>query len=243
MNERFGQFFWGLAALAVAMVVAAFLVAGALGRVRQGADVIEVTGSARRPAQADLIVWRVSLSTQQTDLRSAYAEIRRQSSRLIAYLRSRQVPDSVIGAGAIDVSPIEEMKEGERTGRVVAYRGEQRFVLRSRDVRRVAQLSVDVTELINEGIALTSSTPEYVLTGLDTLRIQMLAGATEDARRRADAIARGAGSAVGTLRAVRTGVIQVVPRYSTEVSDVGMNDTSSFEKDVMAVVRVTFAIR
>jgi hypothetical protein len=38
------------------------------------------------------------------------------------------------------------------------------------------------------------------------------------------------------------GVFQVTPRNSTEVADYGMNDTSSLDKDVTAVVRVTFAV-
>ncbi|OQB37667.1 MAG: hypothetical protein BWY06_02289 [Candidatus Latescibacteria bacterium ADurb.Bin168] len=38
------------------------------------------------------------------------------------------------------------------------------------------------------------------------------------------------------------GVFQITPRNSTMVSDYGINDTSSREKDVTAVVSVTFAV-
>ncbi len=237
------ELLWGLVALAAAIVVAGVFVAGALGRVRQGADLMEVTGSARQAARADLIVWRVSVGTQQGDLRAAYADVRRQGARVAGYLRGRGLPDSVVGAGAINVEPVLETRDGLSTGRIAGYRGTQQFQVRSRDVDGVARLSVEVMELANEGVELNSHSPEFVLTGLDTLRVAMLAQAAADARSRADAIARAAGSRVGALRAVRTGVIQVVPRYSTEVSDYGMNDVTSLEKDVMAVVRVTFAIR
>ena len=44
------------------------------------------------------------------------------------------------------------------------------------------------------------------------------------------------------MRSVRMGVFQITPRHSTEVSDYGINDTSSLEKDITAVVRVTFAV-
>ncbi len=241
--ERIPQLLWGSVALSVAIALAGLLIAGALGRVRQGADLMEVTGSARRPARADLIVWRVSIGAQQADLRSAYADVRRQSARVLGYLRGRGIPDSSIAAGAISVDAIQEMRDGMNTGRTLGYRGSQQIQVRSRDVDGVARLSVDVMELTNDGVELNSFSPEYVLTGLDTLRVQMLAEATADARERADAIARAAGSRVGALRNVRTGVIQVVPRFSTEVSDYGMNDVSARDKDVMAVVRVTFAIR
>lgn len=243
VNERFGQLFWGLVAVAVGMLASAVVLGAALGRVRQGADQIEVTGSARQPARADLAVWRLSLTTMQPSLRSAYQDIQRQGTRVRNYLRAAGIADSAIEAAPAAVEGVAETVDGRETGRTLGYRATQAFTLRSRDLTMLGRLAVDVTELINEGIALSSGTPEFILTGLDTLRVQLLAAATEDARRRADAIARGAGSRVGGLRAVRTGVIQVVPRHSTEVSDYGINDVSAIDKDVMAVVRVTFAVR
>jgi len=38
------------------------------------------------------------------------------------------------------------------------------------------------------------------------------------------------------------GVFQITPRNSTDVSDYGINDTSSREKDVTAVVTITFGL-
>jgi uncharacterized protein len=45
------------------------------------------------------------------------------------------------------------------------------------------------------------------------------------------------------VRNARMGVFQITPRNSTEVSDYGINDTSSLDKDITAVVRLTFALR
>ena len=36
--------------------------------------------------------------------------------------------------------------------------------------------------------------------------------------------------------------LAIVPRNSTEISDYGVNDTTTREKDVVAVVTVTFAV-
>jgi hypothetical protein len=44
------------------------------------------------------------------------------------------------------------------------------------------------------------------------------------------------------MRSSSQGVYQVTPRDSTDVSDYGINDTSSREKDVNAVVSATFAV-
>jgi hypothetical protein len=47
---------------------------------------------------------------------------------------------------------------------------------------------------------------------------------------------------IGSVRSARMGVLQITPADSNEVSDTGMNDTSSLEKDITAVVNVGFAV-
>lgn len=41
----------------------------------------------------------------------------------------------------------------------------------------------------------------------------------------------------------RMGVFQVTPALSTEVTDSGVNDTSSLDKDITSVVALTFEVR
>jgi hypothetical protein len=44
------------------------------------------------------------------------------------------------------------------------------------------------------------------------------------------------------MRRTQLGVYQITPRDSTEISDYGINDTTSRAKDVNAVVTATFAV-
>ncbi|MGH8472743.1 MAG: SIMPL domain-containing protein, partial [Gammaproteobacteria bacterium] len=92
-------------------------------------------------------------------------------------------------------------------------------------------------------VALSSQPPEYLYTKLADLRVALIEDATRDAKARAEAIAKSTGSSVGTVRQARIGVFQITPRFSTEISDYGMNDVSAVEKEVTAVVHVTFALR
>lgn len=70
----------------------------------------------------------------------------------------------------------------------------------------------------------------------------MIAEATEDAKDRAEAIAKTTGNRIGTVRSAKTGVFQITSRHSTAVSDYGIYDTSSLEKDITAVVSVQFSL-
>jgi hypothetical protein len=71
----------------------------------------------------------------------------------------------------------------------------------------------------------------------------MLSEATADARQRAEQILKSAGSRLGPVRSVRTGVFQITRPHSTEVSDYGMYDTSTIEKDITAVLTLSFAVQ
>ena len=51
------------------------------------------------------------------------------------------------------------------------------------------------------------------------------------------------GSHLGKLRRVSVGVFQITSPNSTEVEDYGVYDTSTLDKDVTAVVNVTFALK
>ena len=70
----------------------------------------------------------------------------------------------------------------------------------------------------------------------------MLSEAAKDAKVRAEKIAESTGSSIGSVRSARMGGLQITPADSNEVSDMGMNDTSSLDKDITAVVNVAFAV-
>jgi uncharacterized protein len=244
MSERFPQLFWGLVALGVSLVVSSAVGAGAIRDIRRARDEITVTGSARRPIRSDFVVWRPTVTSQQAALPQASQDLRRHADRVRGYLREHGVADSAVVVRPVETYAIPEVVErGRETGRVLGYRLTQMFEVRSADVDGITRLAQEIGEVISEGVPLTAAPPEYLFTKLGDIRVAMLAAATRDARGRAQEIAKSAGSELGDVRNVRMGVFQITPRFSTEVSDMGINDVSSLEKDITAVVRVSFALR
>jgi len=88
----------------------------------------------------------------------------------------------------------------------------------------------------------STSSIVYLATNLAQARLRALTKAIADAHRRAKTIVNGIGGHLGSVRSAAVGVFQVVPRNSTAVSDYGINDTTSRQKDVYAVVSVTFRL-
>jgi hypothetical protein len=236
--------FWGFAALAISVVIAALVGSVAVRDLRRAGNEITVTGSARRPIRADFAVWRAQVTSQRPSLADAYKDVTTQAERVRAFLTSQGFADTAIVMRPLETFTIPEVVDGGReTGRTAGYRLSQSFEIRSPDVDRITALARAMGTLVNEGVPVVTSPPEYLFVGMQQIRLAMLADATRDARARATEIAKSAGSAIGDVRSVRMGVFQITPRNSTEVSDYGVNDVSSIDKDITAVVRVSFALR
>ena len=101
----FPQLFSGMLALSIALVGSAFLAGNALRSLRSN-DILTVIGSSTRPIRADFVIWRSSVSSQQTTLPLAYQELKRYNDRVRAYLKSKNVPDDAIVVSAIETQPI-----------------------------------------------------------------------------------------------------------------------------------------
>ena len=131
---------------------------------------------------------------------------------------------------------------GIETSEITGYSLSQSISVRSDDVEKIAQIAREATELINQGILIESSAPQYYYTKIGDLKIEMLGEAAKDAKTRAEQIANSTGNSIGAVRSAKMGVLQITPADSTEVSDTGMYDTSSIDKDMTAVVNISFAV-
>jgi uncharacterized protein len=233
------QLLLGLAATAVALVVTGIVVADAVRDVKRSRDTITVTGSAKQPITADLVKWTLSVSAQDREPAAASRLLQSHATKVRAFLR-RALPPSALSEPPVSTEQVEQTLPGRR--RVTAYRLTQAFAVSTRDIDKVEAAAANVSELLQAGVPVSALALEYISTQLTRARLQALERATEDARTRAERIVRGIGGELGGARSAELGVYQVTPRNSTEVSDYGINDTTTREKDVTAVVTLTFAL-
>ena len=133
---------------------------------------------------------------------------------------------------------------GERTyqDKTVGYKLTQSFEARTPDADRIAQLNADSTALLEQGVMLTTDKPKYIYTKVGEEKIEMLSDATKDARARAERIASQGGGRLARLHSADMGVFQITPINSSETAWDGLNDTTSVEKTITAVVTATFAL-
>ena len=235
--------FLAAVALAIGIVIASFIGGWFFVKGKRGDQTINITGSAKRRIKSDLVIWKSSVSYQAPALQDAYRSLSEAVPKVKAYLVSKGIPEGEITISSISTLPLHSRSSnGLETAEITGYLLRQELEVRSNDVEKIAKIAREATELINQGILIESQAPEYHNTQLGGLKIEMLAEATKDAKERARQIAENTGSSVGSVRSARMGVLQITPSDSNEVSGLGINDTSSLEKDITAVVNIEFEV-
>lgn len=238
--------------LSLGFIIGAMIMSGTWKKVASSNVTIAVTGSASKQIKSDLGIWKGIFSAEAPTVHGAYAKLGETKQRVKEYLVNFGFPEDKLVFSSITTSNLYENKSGNKyddyglgnssSEKIRGYRLAQEVSVESPDVDKIDNLSRRVTELINQGIDINSGSPTFLYTKLGDLKVEMIGLASQDAKTRAEQIAKATGNSVGDVRSSKTGVIQVNAKNSTEVSDYGINDTRSLEKTITAVVNVTFAI-
>lgn len=207
-------------------------------------QVVNVTGSAKREIVSNLGVLRGTVSVEALTAEAAYKELKREMPQLVEYLSSKGFTKDKIEFFTINSYPVYQVgQNGYRTNIVRGYNYNQKFQIKSTDVNKIKTISLDIPSVVERGVNLQLDMPEYHYTKLSELKIEIQAEAAKDAMTRAEKIAKATGREIGTLRDAKMGVIQITPRLSNQVSDYGINDLSSIDKEITAVVNASFVIK
>lgn len=206
-------------------------------------EVITVTGSANKQITSDLVVWGASFNVRDPELAKAYKRLNADLEKVKQYLQAKGIKPEQLIIPQVGIEQLYKKDEhGNDTNELIDHRLTQTVQVQSTDVAKVTEISRQITELMDLGIQINSVAPQYHYQQLDSLKLEMIAKATENAKQRAENMAKATGNRIGPIRSAKMGVFQITSVTSTEVSDYGVNDTGSLEKKVTAVVSATFAI-
>jgi uncharacterized protein len=234
------QLFLGLVAIGAALVLTAKVTAGAIHDVRHRGDTITVTGSAKKPITSDLVRWAVTVADAAPTAAPAARQLHRHLATVQQFLRAGGLPGQDMSLQVVETD--EQVERPTKKTKIVTYRVYQTISVTTRRIDAVERVSTRLGDLIERGIDVSAEPLAYISTRLTQAKFDALAAATVDARRRAEILVQGLGSKLGGMRSSSLGVYQITPRDSTDVSDYGINDTSTRDKDVTAVVSATFAV-
>lgn len=229
--------------LAAGFIIGALIITATWKYVSRSNVTITVTGSVSKDIRSDFAVWKGSFSNESSTLGEAYSGLKSDNQKVIGYLESKGFAKDKIAVSAINIiTNYINNNQGYPTNEISGYRLTQDVSVESADVDKIDKLSREATELINDGVEFNSMPPEFLYTKLGDLKVELIGLAAKDARERAEQIAKSTDNSIGEVRSSKMGVIQINAKNSTEISDYGMNNTSSIDKTITVVVNMSFSI-
>jgi len=232
-----GDLVAGTLMIGLALVVCAFVVKSAIITVKGFGRTISVTGAASKQIMADFAIWEGKVQASAASLETAYAKMERGLTEARAYMASAGFGETDYDISAVQMNRYQERETGAVTFYLVAV-----IKAQSSNIEKIKSLSTGASSLIEKGIEFASQTPRFICTKTDEVKIEMIKAATENAKLRAEQLAESTGRKIGAPTSARVGVFQIRPRNSQEVSDYGVNDVTSIEKEIVCTVQASFMI-
>jgi hypothetical protein len=225
---------FGTAAIAaIGMIAGGYLLGDGLLRAKDAERAVTVRGLAERDVTADLATWTISYSASSTNLTEAQAKMRRDTQAIKAFFNDLGFPADVLQPTGANVSSY--TNEG-----ITTYTVRQRLALRTQDIDRAQKAVARQFDLVGRGVFLEEgSAMSYTFTKLNSIKPEMVAEATRDARASAQQFAEDSGSSVGKISEATQGYFTIEARDG-EAGGWGMSDSPY--KKVRVVTTVSFTL-
>lgn len=201
---------------------------------------VTVKGVAERDVMADLAIWPVRITETGDDLGAAQSRLEQDVDALVVFLVGEGLPQDSIARGRVEVQDLLAQSyrpEGIEKGRYILA---QTVIARTADVAVVDAASSRIGELVKMGVVLAETGgPTYSFTGLNAIKPDMIAEATNAAREGAQRFAEDSGSTVGAIRQANQGVFTIDSRDGWSAG----NPAGDINKRVRVVSTIEFFLR
>ena len=239
---------WKYIIFASAIVLAAIVLSAAVTqRYRINNGTIAVTGLGETEFTSDLIVIEGKIEAEKYDAAVAYHNLEEHRNRIVEFLTSKGVTKEAISFDMPYTSELTRSiyENGDYVGQQFAgYNIEQSFTIESNDVDTTEDAARELPSLIAEGLKIRVYNPMYYYSGLEDVKLSLLAAAAADARERAQNIAESSEAMLGELKMSRAGVFQITAATGDEEFSAGGSfNLSSREKKARVTVRSEFKIK
>jgi len=223
------------ALLSIGFIVGSFLISQLVLKARLADRSVTVRGLAEREVLADLATWTLAYSAQGENLKAVQDDIDRDTLAINAFFKELGFTTDALRPTGVGVNQF-----NNNFGRPV-FNIRQRIMLRTENIELAQKAVSQQFDLIRRRVVLEDgSGMSHTFTKLDEVKPDMVAEATQDARRAAQQFAEDSGANVGGIKSATQGYFSIRSRDG-EGGGYGVSDTPY--KKVRVVTTVDFYLR
>ncbi|MEJ2514990.1 MAG: SIMPL domain-containing protein [Gammaproteobacteria bacterium] len=199
-------------AVAAGLAAAGWQLASALLAIQAAQRVVTVKGLAQRDVPADEGVWPIAFTARADDLKSLQTMVDTSFERILAFLGEHGLSGGRASRSVPRITDLEAQPAARGSPPDHRFLAEATLVLRTGDIAGMKAAMENAGALVSQGVVLVPGyqvRPQYLFSGLESIKPDMIAEATRDARRAATRFAADSGSLVGQIRTARQGYFSV----------------------------------
>lgn len=203
------------ALLTIGLIVLGYSLRGGIESFIEKERVVSVKGLAEKEVAANKVTWPLTFKVVGNDLTDLYNHIKQGNRTITAYLKSNGISEDEI---SINAPEIIDMKAERYNSNNTPYRYNVTsiIIVTSNQVDKVRQLLAEQSELLKQGIALTSDdyrySIQYEYTLLNDIKPQMIEEATRAARQAGEQFAKDSDSQLGKIKRASQGQFSISDR-------------------------------
>ncbi|MEM8834055.1 MAG: SIMPL domain-containing protein, partial [Pseudomonadota bacterium] len=200
---------------------------------------VVMKGLAQRDVKADLALWTISYTETGNNLPELQELMESRGRDVVDFLRKNGISGDAVTLNNVSVQDLMAQSYRQNNAVLNRYILTQSYLVRTNDIESVNKASKNIGELIKKGIVFAqrgSNQPTYIFTGLNDIKPEMIAEATENAREGAEQFAENSGQEVGSIKRASQGVFQILPRDQTFT----IPEAQQINKTVRVVSTITF---
>jgi hypothetical protein len=205
-------------ALCAAMAILGLLLGRAVVRFKEYERVVTAKGLAEREVPADIAIWPIRFVSADNDLEALYGDVERKTATILDFLKRHGFQDGEITAGAPAVTDKQAVGSYDPAKIQLRYSATQTVTVYTESPDRVREAAKDLLSLGKAGIALSQSGyrqgAQFLFTGLNRIKPDMVEEATRKAREVAEKFARDSDSRLGKIKRARQGQFSITDRDS-----------------------------
>lgn len=231
------NFIIGAALVAISIAALGAFIKGGMDRFTDRDRVVTVRGLCEKNVQANKVTWPIVTKEMGSDLNSIYAKIQSNNKTIVNFLMANG-----LSADEISVNPpaVYDRAADRYRDDPVTYRYQVTnvVVVTSSKIDQVRQLMNKQTELMQQGIAVVAGDynyqTTYEYTDLNSIKPEMIAEATANAREAADKFAADSHSKLGKIKTASQGQFSITDRdqYTPNIKTVRVvNSITYYLKD------------
>lgn len=201
--------------LAVGLLLMGVFIQQGLDSFSSNNRVVNVKGLSEMEVPANKVTWPLMYKELGNDLPTLYTNIRQTNEAIVQFLKQKGIDASEI---SINAPEIIDLKAERYNSNPTPYRYNVTSVITvtSTKVELVRQMISEQSELLKQGIAITSGdyryNVQYEFTGLNDVKPQMIEEATQNARAAAVKFAKDSDSKLGKIKRANQGQFSISDR-------------------------------